>query len=263
MKIKHFFSDFYNIYLLSLGFLVSLPILAPVALHLGLEKFAKAIYFIYSFFCHQFASRSINLYEYQLAWCSRDTAIWTAIFIAALLVRFNKLPKLKWYWVIPFIIPMALDGGLQTVFTFLNLSATGTLSGDPIYISNNLSRFMTGAIFGLGIGWWLAQQFKEGTSSEQVIPVPDHNSAKHNDRGSILTRYSHFLYTILITLGMFIFYVVLVQMWSITSVENRPANPLDSIVRTEDSSFFVRRGNGVCPTDDINNLFMPDCFFNN
>src|SRR5690606_38304083 len=122
MKIVNFFKNFYNIYLTFLGFLVSLPILAPVFMHLNLILPAKVIYFIYSFFCHQFSTRSIHIYDYQLAWCSRDTAIWFSFFITALLVKFNILPKLRWYWTIPFVIPMALDGGLQTIYTLFNLN---------------------------------------------------------------------------------------------------------------------------------------------
>lgn len=254
-RLKKFFSSFYNIFLTFLGVLVTLPILAPILLHLNLERPAKVIYFIYSFFCHQFATRSIDIYDYQIAWCARDTGIWTAMFITGLLVKFNKLPRLRWFWVIPFIIPMALDGGLQTIFTFLNLSPAGMVSGESIYVSNNLSRYLTGAIFGIGVGWWLCQQIKDISNNK----IEEITASSKN----LLEKYSHLSWSILLTLVMFIIYVVFVQVWTLTSPVNKPLNGLDSAVKSSNDLFFARRGNAVCPTSGAADLFQFDCFFRN
>lgn len=250
---KKFFSNFYNIYLIFLTVLVSLPILAPLLLHIGFETPANIIYFVYSFLCHQFSSRSIEFYDYQMAWCARDTAIWFGIFLTAWLVNFNKLPKLRWYWVLPFIVPMALDGVLQTIFTFLNLTPAGVLSGEPLYISNNLSRFMTGAIFGIGVGWWLSQQLK-GLYGEKV-------NAAGQKVTSLAYRLRYILWTGLLVGIMFGIYVLLVQIWNNTSVEHKPLNALDSTVKSSGDLFFIRRADGACPTSGASDLFATECFF--
>src|SRR5260221_5462908 len=155
-KMKSAFSNFYNWYLGILSLLVSLPVLAPVLLKLGLTNAAKIIYFIYSFFCHQFASRSIHLYDYQYAWCSRDTGIWFGVTAIAYLIKYRKIKPIKWYWVLPFIIPIALDGGIQTIFTILNIQGSGSIIESPMYISNNLVRFITGPFFGIGLSLWVS-----------------------------------------------------------------------------------------------------------
>lgn len=255
-KLKNFFKSFYNIYLTFLGVIVSLPLLAPVFLHLGLIVPAKVIYFIYSFFCHQFASRSINIYDYQFAWCARDTAIWIGIFITAILVRNNKLPKLRWYWVIPFIIPMALDGGLQTIFTLFNLSPAGILDTNALYVSSNLSRFMTGAIFGIGVGWWLSQQLKAQSTDEE--------SKKELNQGDrVFKRFNHIFLSLILTSTLFLIYFVFVQVWNLSSIENKPLNSLDFAVKTPNGSFFARRENAICPTENPEDLLRLDCFFKN
>ena len=59
------------------GIFVGLPFLAPVFMRLGWDGAARAIYFIYSFFCHQLPERSFFLFgdklmyslaEIQAAW---------------------------------------------------------------------------------------------------------------------------------------------------------------------------------------------------
>ncbi|MFS8131027.1 MAG: DUF2085 domain-containing protein [Candidatus Dojkabacteria bacterium] len=253
-RLKLFFADFYNVYLTVMGTLVSLPILAPIFLKLGLVSPAKIIYFIYSFFCHQFASRSIDIFDYQFAWCARDTGIWLAIFTTAILVKLNKLPKLRWYWTIPFIIPMALDGGLQTIFTFLNINPMGDVTGMPLYVSNNFSRFLTGAIFGIGLGWWISQQLRIASQEGKVKNVDDLFPKFKNVKNYIVS-------TILLILGLGVAYFGFVTLWNITSVSNKPLDALDAAVKTPATDFFARRGNGVCPTAGINDILDLDCFF--
>lgn len=247
---KKFFSSFYNLYLVFLGAIITLPILGPIFLFLGLELPAKIIYFIYSFFCHQFASRSINIFDYQIAWCARDTGIWFAFFFAALLVKLNKLPKLKIYWVIPFIIPMALDGGLQTIFTYLNLSPDGVLTGEPLYVSTNLTRFITGSVFGFGVSWWLSQQIKETS-----------NTRKQNEEESKSEKSTHLFWIGIFSVGVILVYSLLFLLWDISSTRNDPLAPLDFVVKTETEDFFVRRGNGICPTGGSGDLLGLECFF--
>ncbi len=160
---KKFITNPFNLLLVALIFLNILPWLAPVFLQLGWEKPAKAIYFVYSFFCHQLAWRSLHIYNHQCAWCARDTAIWGAFLAVALLVKFKGLKGFKWYWMIPFAIPMAMDGGIQTVATL-----GGFLKNDFLYVSTNLLRTLTGAIFGTGLGMTMLPYLRKTSDEEQT-----------------------------------------------------------------------------------------------
>lgn len=234
-----------------LGFLATLnllPVIAPIFLKLGLEFPAKVIYFIFSFTCHQFSSRSIHIYDLQYAWCARDTGIWFGIFLVALLFRFKKLTPIKWYWVIPFMIPIALDGGLQTIFTFLNITPQGSISADAIYASNNLARFLTGGIFGMGLSLWLSGSLLPEDVQKELVE-------KRTEKKDV--------WRIVALIGaVFMVYFSLVSIWSLTSVKNKPTDFLDSAVKIQNEDFFARRGNAICPTSSIDDLFELDCFFN-
>ena len=65
-----------------LGVWVTLPWLAPVFAKLGWWDAANAIYTTYIFFCHQLPERAGSLFGYQVAWCWRNTAIYTSMFLA-------------------------------------------------------------------------------------------------------------------------------------------------------------------------------------
>jgi len=249
--LKNFVKDFYNWYLAILTLLVSLPILAPILLKLGLTAPAKVIYFIYSFFCHQFASRSIHLFDFQYAWCARDTGIWVGVTLVAWLIKFKKIKAIKWYWALPFIVPIALDGGLQTIFTIFSVQPVGLVTGQPIYISSNLLRFITGALFGIGISLWVSGSlFNSDKVKEEENNIKDKENINKSQIFKIMTI---FIITIFTYLGM-------VQLWNLTSVQNKPAGIADFIVKTPQSDFFERRADAVCPVKDINNLFNLDCF---
>jgi uncharacterized membrane protein len=240
----HWYLNFYNWFLIILGLIIVLPFLAPIFLHFNLDLPAKFIYFIYSFTCHQFHHRSLHLFDHQCAWCARDTGIWMAIFFVALLVKFDKLKSIRWYWVIPFIVPMALDGGVQTIFTMLNVEPFGTNSGAPLYISNNFVRFLTGSLFGLGISWWISPTLK-------TVDLTNEKSLSRPTLKILSVCMACFLF----------FYFILVGFWSITSKSYRPSDILDSAVKTPSEDFFARRVNAVCPTTS-EDLFAFDCFFN-
>ncbi len=249
-KIKKFYSDFYNWYLTLLGGLVSLAFLAPITLALGLTPIAKVLYFIYSFFCHQFANRSIHLFDYQLAWCARDTGIWIGFFIVALLIKLGKIKGIRWYWVILFVIPIALDGGIQTIFTMLNVSATGSLIADPAYVSNNLMRFMTGSIFGIGVSLWLSplMQTKIITEKKDVLKT------------KLALKNKNYFKILVLIVTMFPTFVLLLGVWDLTSQENNPVAPLESVAKVNKDQFFLRREDAICPVNALDDFLDLDCF---
>lgn len=252
-------TTFYNWYLATLTTLVTLPILAPILLKLNLEAPAKAIYLVYSFFCHQFATRSIHIYDFQYAWCARDTGIWLGMALVAWALKLKKVRPIKWYWVIPFVIPIALDGGIQTVFTMLNLSYSGNLAGIAVYSSNNLVRFLTGSFFGIGLSLWIS-----GTFIEDLIAEGSYVEEK---KRQIKGKFKNLIYDSQIkSIGLFMalllsFYLFSIAIWKVTSVSILPTDIADSAVKLQNSNFFERRADGVCPTKGVDDLFSFDCFF--
>lgn len=251
-------STFYNWYLGIITSLSLLPILAPILLKVGLVFPAKVIYFVYSFFCHQFATRSIHLYDIQYAWCSRDTGIWLGVALVAWALKLKKVKPIQWYWIIPFVIPIALDGGLQTIFTMLNLSNSGGLTGIPLYASNNLVRFLTGAFFGVGLSLWISGTFIEGLVDNSSV---DKSASKEIKGLKKIIRDSQAKPILAIMSLLILFYLASVGLWKVTSINILPSDAADSAVRLQDSNFFERRADAVCPTNGVEDLFSFDCFF--
>lgn len=135
------------------GTYVLLPFFAPVFMRLGWNNAGKAIYFIYSFLCHQLPERSFFLFgpkftyslaEVQLAWqnsinplvlrqftgtpamgwkvawsdrmVSMFTSLW--IFGIAWYPLRRRLPRLPLWGLVLFLLPMALDGTTHFISDF-------------------------------------------------------------------------------------------------------------------------------------------------
>lgn len=130
------------------GVLVGLPWLAPVLMKMGATEPAWAIYFVYSFLCHQFANRSFFLFGpklmvsytellpfapnantwlglrtfigtpelgYKVAWSDRMVSMYGGIFLGGLIFALLR-PRLRlpgWRafgLMIALMIPMIVDG---------------------------------------------------------------------------------------------------------------------------------------------------------
>lgn len=238
----------YTIYVVFLLAVSLLPILAPVLLKISetlpiFQLPAKIIYLVYSFTCHQFAYRSIHAFDYQFAWCARDTGIWLGVLFVALFAKHIK--TLAWYWLIPFVLPIALDGGIQTIATMLGVSVIGP-TGDPLYISNNFVRFLTGAIFGIGISLWISPFMYEAFADK----------AEQLKSQAMAWRKNKF---VVAGIGsIIVVYILLVGLWAITSPKYKPTDFLDSAVKTPVMDFYIRRANGPCPADP-KDLLKLDC----
>ncbi|MCB0748878.1 MAG: DUF2085 domain-containing protein [Ignavibacteriae bacterium] len=192
-----------------------LPIFAPIAAHFGLTSISKAIYFVYSFTCHQFHWRSVHIFDYQVAWCTRDMLIWAAFLISALFIRFNKLGKgLNWYWLIPFTIPIAMDGGIQTIATMVGFN-----QNMQFYLSTNMLRAITGSLFGIGLGTVIGGFLY----TEQMAYL--------GEKVKSLTDIKKYLTIIMIFIIMMVYYVSFVYIWKITSTNYQPANFADHYIR--------------------------------
>jgi len=132
------------------GILVTVPWLAPVAMHSGWTRLANAIYFTYSFLCHQYANRSFFLFGpkvmyahtellpyaanigtwwglrafrgapglgYKVAWSDRMVWMYGSIFAAGLLFALvrRKVRPLPWLAFVLLLAPLALDGGTHFI----------------------------------------------------------------------------------------------------------------------------------------------------
>lgn len=242
----------YKIYLGILLTLNLLPLLAPIfwtarSFSPFLERIGELIYFIYSFTCHQFAWRSFYAFDAQWAWCARDVGIWLGILLMAFLARNGQLKAIKFYWVLPFLIPIALDGGVQTMATLLGISGNFTgLESNIIYMSSNFTRFLTGFIFGVGVSWFVSpnlwhnmQNFSENLSISKVLP----------SRRALIRVFAAFV----------ISYTLIMGLWNLTS-SYKTIDILDSAPKTPINDLFIRRESGPCKTD-LNDVLSLECFF--
>jgi uncharacterized membrane protein len=135
------------------GGYVLLPFLAPALMAIGWSGAGKAIYFIYSFLCHQLPERSYFLFGpklsyslpeiqaawqnttnplilrqfignpemgWKVAWSDRMISMFTSIWVFGLLwYPFRRrLPTLPLWGLAIFILPMALDGTSHFISDF-------------------------------------------------------------------------------------------------------------------------------------------------
>jgi uncharacterized membrane protein len=133
-----FFAAFFGAY-------AGLPFLAPLFMHWGWIVPAKAIYFIYSFLCHQLPERSFFLFGpkamyslgevqavwentlnpailrrfigsaemgWKVAWSDRMVSMYVALWIFGILwwLLRRRTRPLSWWGLILFLLPMAVDG---------------------------------------------------------------------------------------------------------------------------------------------------------
>jgi uncharacterized membrane protein len=130
---------------ITLGVYVTLPIMAPVFMHIGMSELARIIYFIYSWLCHQLPERSYFLFGakltyslaevqnawhntlnpailrqfignpvmgWKIAWSDRMVSMYISLWWFGLLwwpIR-KQLKQLPWWGLILFLLPMAVDG---------------------------------------------------------------------------------------------------------------------------------------------------------
>jgi uncharacterized membrane protein len=143
--VYHFSRNWLLIFSLVYGVYVSLPFLGPVFMRLGWETVGKAIYFIYTFLCHQLPQRSLFFFGpklmyslpevqaawqqtidplilrqfignaemgWKMAWSDRMVSMYTSILIFAWLwypLR-KRIKPLPWWGFVIFLIPMGVDG---------------------------------------------------------------------------------------------------------------------------------------------------------
>jgi uncharacterized membrane protein len=149
---RHWFALFLIVY----GLWVFTPFLAPLFMYMGWTGAGKAIYFIYSFFCHQLPERSFFLFGektmyslsevqamwqdtinpmilrqfvgnetmgWKIAWSDRMISFYTSIWVfAALWFPFrHKIKTLPWLGFILLLLPLIMDGATHMLSDFAGI----------------------------------------------------------------------------------------------------------------------------------------------
>lgn len=231
-----------------------LPFLAPTLTAIGANSISRIIYFIYSWFCHQFHTRSLYLFDQQCAWCARDTGIWAGVLISSWAYLKGYVSRVRWFHLPIFILPILLDGGTQSISTLININQITDGTGE--YFSNNFLRFVTGAWLGIGIGLWLVPNISEAIILKNKSKDEGTN-IKIEGSDSVKTKNNH-LKIIFIQLILILIYIFLVLLWNLTSQTIKPTNFLDSVPKKQEMFLLERRRDGECPTSGMD-IFNFDC----
>ena len=161
-----------------LGVFVLAPFVAPILMTLGVTSIADAIYFFYSFLCHQLPQRSYflfgpkisyslaeieNVWHYgdnflylrqfignsamgwKVAWSDRMVSMYGSLWVGGLLYALTRkrLPHLSPIaWLFLAIIPMGVDG-----FSHMLNDVLAGISGTGFRDTNAWLQFLTGNIF--------------------------------------------------------------------------------------------------------------------
>ena len=142
----HWFAAFLILY----GLWVFTPFLAPFLMHAGWTGAGKAVYLIYSFFCHQLPERSFFLFGqksmyslveiqsawqntadpmvlrqftgnslmgWKIAWSDRMISFYTSVWLFAVLwFPFRRrIKSLPWWGFALLLLPIVIDGGSHAV----------------------------------------------------------------------------------------------------------------------------------------------------
>ncbi len=178
------------------GLYAGLPWLAPLLQAWGLPLLGRTIFRLYTPpVCHQQPDLSYHVLGYQVAYCHRDTAIYTAIFLGGLLfglVR-RRCRPLPWWALVLASLPMALDAATQLPRAVLTewplrtenhwaVVLTGNIfprwfyAGDAVGTLNWWLRTVTGAVFGLGLVFtiypWIETEARRSPSPRARGLVP-------------------------------------------------------------------------------------------
>lgn len=189
------------------GVFIALPFLAPVLMDIGWKGTGNIVYFLYSFLCHQLPERSFFLFGakftyslpeiqsawhktidplilrqfignsqmgWKVAWSDRMVSMYSSVWVFGLIwypLR-HRLPRLSFWGLVLFLLPMALDGTTHLISDFAGLGQgfrdsnlwlamlthnalrATFYAGDAWGSFNSIMRLLTGIFFGMGIVWF-------------------------------------------------------------------------------------------------------------
>jgi uncharacterized membrane protein len=169
--------------LIALGLFAGLPWIAPLSAALGLWGIADRIYTLYMFVCHQLPERAATLFGYQVAYCWRNTAIYTGLFLFGALYGLARDRHVSWLAWLPrsvplwgfmlLLVPMALDG-LSHMFglrdsTLGEQSFGSLLTGSQVLSLNWFLRVFTGSLAALGAVWFAFPRINKAMQEAEAL----------------------------------------------------------------------------------------------
>ncbi len=173
---------------IGLAIFVGLPWLAPVFAALGWWDPANFIYTAYAATCHQLPERAANVLGYQVAFCWRDTSLYTGLLLFGLLYglgRDHNIGWLRWLqrpiklWVfILFLVPMAVDGfthmfGLRDMYGNPGMDIWYGLRllsmGSQMFSFNWWMRVITALLAALGAVWFAYPRMNRAVEEAEAL----------------------------------------------------------------------------------------------
>ena len=127
-------------YSLPIYALLSLILLDSIIAPLLESKMIQASFYFYlplCFICHQLPTRCLWIFGSNMALCSRCFGIYSGIVLIGIFFNLRWINKFSWKFAFIFMLPAIVDGITQYM---------------GLRMSNNLIRFGSGLLFGIGIG---------------------------------------------------------------------------------------------------------------
>ncbi len=100
-----------------------IPWLSPLLISLGSTRLGEFLFWLYTPLCHQSSANSPYLFGHQVAFCTREAAMYTTLFVGGLIyaqvrTRLVRHPLPMWAFFL-LLLPIFLDGSSQTVDALL------------------------------------------------------------------------------------------------------------------------------------------------
>jgi uncharacterized membrane protein len=129
--------------------LAGLPLLAAWLLAAGRADLANPIFVAYALVCEQNPDHTFFPWGQPMAYCQRDTAIYTTYLLAGLafIPLRRRLRPLSWWAFLLLSAPLAIDGFTQFF---------GWRESTP------LLRLLTGTLFGVAVVWLIYPRLERG-----------------------------------------------------------------------------------------------------
>lgn len=146
-----------------------LPWLSPLAHLAGQHWLGNLLFAIYTRLCHQKPEQSLFLSGYQVAFCERETVMYTALLVGGLLFVFlrKQIKPLPIRIGLLLLLPMLLDGGSQLIDDLVrNPILRGT--DDTIGSFNFWTRVVTGLLFAIAVVWTVYPRLERDLPTVQV-----------------------------------------------------------------------------------------------
>lgn len=129
-----------------------LPWLSPVLIACGWSRLGELMFRLYSPLCHQVPARSFFVLGHQVAFCHREAAMYTALFVGGVLYGYvrDAIRPISLRDTGLLLLPMLLDGVTHMVNDILPwLAVRG--GGDGVGTFNWWMRMVTGVLFAVAV----------------------------------------------------------------------------------------------------------------